>query len=417
MSRNHFALAVVACLAVGALTACGADDSDDDGASTDLGGLKGTPLKLSVAAFLDTPFGSLPDLYAGAQVAAENINADGGVNGRPIEIVTCNGKADAKGEEACAREAVDSDAIASVSNVFQVNAAAANQILADGGLTSIAGVGGDPTLYSLPTMYPIDFPAATFNGCASPEALAAVGDDTSICAFVGQNPFAEGVFSLAEPYLQGSEVGDHYAGSVSVPATQQDFNPVVQELDDKGANYVMVDIDPGSAGQVVTTAGSAGKDWSYCGDGGLFGPALLQQLAPVTKSFLTVVGLPPENSGNEYPLIKQFVDEMHQAVEDGNKDASIDVNHTSALRAWLGVQIFKEVAASIDGDVTRESFAEAMKTAKVDLGYAQIDFSKPLGNAPYERVFQPEAFITRWNEESSELDEVGQVNLLDLLVH
>jgi ABC-type branched-subunit amino acid transport system substrate-binding protein len=357
----------------------------------------------------------VPDIFAGAEVAAENINAAGGVNGRPLEVVTCNGKADPKAELACARKGISENVIASAGSTSLANSPGVLEITDRAGIADVAGAVGAPEAASLPTMFPIDFIAASANGCVSPTAVNAVGGDAKIGVASAENPFAAGVFSLMEPYLKSPAVGDKYAGAVTVGATQQDLGPIVQDLDDKGANYIEVNIFPSVAAQLVSAAASAGKKWAFCGDGGLFGPQILRQLAPQTNGFLTSVGYPPANSGDKYPLIKQFVEEMKAAEEAGNKDANLDVNHVNALRAWLGMHIVKQVAEGIHGEVTKESFLKAMNTAKVDLGWAQVDFSKPLGQPPFERVFQPNMFIAKWNTDTKQLDEVGEVNVLKTL--
>jgi len=409
----------VACCSI-ALSACGDDDSDDDdsnggGAPTETTAARGEPLKVLVSAFLDAPVGTVPELFAGAEVAADNINAAGGIDGRPIEVITCNGKGDPKAEQACARKGVSEKVIAGVSNVFAVNPGA-YEVLGRAGIADVGPVGGAPVLYSAPTSYPIEHVIATANGCVSPEAIGTAGDDAKVGVVVAQNPFAEGVFSLLEPYLQSApQVKDKYVGSVSVPATQQDYGPIVQELADKGADYIEVNVPPTEATRFVTAAGTAGKKWTFCADGGLFGHQILEQVGPLSESFLTSVGVPPASSGDEYPLIQQYVDEMKAAEDAGNEDASIEINHVNSVRAWLAMQVFEQVASGIDGEVTTESFAEAMKTAKVDLDYAEIDFSKPLGKPPLERVFQPTLFISEWNEDTKDLDEITQANALELL--
>jgi len=405
------------------LSACGSDDSDD--ASSDGGAApakttsttkaaSGDPLKVLVTSFANAPIGDVPQIWAGAEVAAENINAAGGVNGRPLEVVRCNGKGDPKAEQACARKAISEKVIAGASNVFAVNPQGAYEILSRAGIADVGGIGAHPALFSAPSEYPIEFGAASFNACVSPLALETAGDDVKVGVVVGQNPFAEGIFKSIEPYLK-TKVADQYVGSVSVPPTQQDYRPVVQKLADKGANYIVVDIPPTEATRFVTAAGTAGKKWHMCADGGLFGPQLLEKLGPLTESFITETGVPPAHTGDKYPLVQQYVDEMKAAQEAGNKDADIQRDHVNSIRAWLAMQVVKQVASGIDGAVTTESFAKAMKTATVDLDYAKIDFSKPLGRPPLERVFHSEVFVTKWNNDTKALDDVGQVNVLELL--
>ena len=410
--RWTMVLAALACLAIAGLTACGDDDNDKAAKTSTSEGkaATGKPINVLSTSFVDAPFGSVPEIWTGAEVAAKNINEAGGIDGRPIKIVTCNGKGDPKAEEACARKGVSEDAVASSGNIFVANAGGAMEVLQRAQISDIAGATGDPAALALDNAYPISFDAASVNACGAPTALDAAGDDAKVGAVVEQTPFGKGAFSLLEPYLKSPEVGDKYVGSVSVAPTQQDFSSIVQDLDDKGANYVIPALAPGGVSKVVSAAGTSGKKWTFCADAGSFPPPLLAKLAPLTKGFFTSGGFPPTSSADKYPLIARFVKEM-EATQKG----SLESNPIAAMRAWIGVFIISEVARGIDGDVTAESFANAMKTAKVDLDYADVDFSKPLGKPPFVRQFQPNAFVSRWNSENKEAEDLGQVNLVETL--
>ena len=426
------ALAFVAvCVAAFGLSACGSSSSTSSNSTESTtaaaGGAgesapatagkeaTGKPLKILVTSFVNAPLGNVPEIWAGAEVAAENINKEGGINGRPIEVVPCNGKNDPKAEVACARKGVSEGVIAGDGNVFQTNPEGSYEVLNRAGIADIAGFGGSPALFTLPNEYPIGFIAATANGCLAPQTLESAGSGTKIGVVYAQNPFGEGVYSLMEPLLKSPQMGSKWAGSIGVPDSEQDFSSVVQELDEKGANMVQLDVTPTPAAQIVTTAASSGKKWSFCADGGLIGPQALEELGSLTESFFTSSVVPPISSGEKYPLVKQFVEEMTAAKEAGKEDANIELNPINPMTAWMGMQIIKQVADGIKGEVTAKSFWDAMKTAKVNLGYAKFDFAKPLGTAPFERVFQPTGFITKWNNSTKELDEVAQVNLLEPL--
>ncbi|GGF31813.1 ABC transporter substrate-binding protein [Subtercola lobariae] len=400
-----FGVAIVTAVTV--LAGCSSSGSSGDDPNA---GLTGTPIKLSMSAYIDSPIGSLPEIFSGAEVAAENINKAGGINGRPIQIETCNGKADAATEVTCAQNAVnDTQVLANISSVFAANQAGATQAMQAGGLADVGSVGGDPAVFALDNEYPIEFVPAMTNACAAPEVS---GPDAKIGVIVLQNPFSQGTFQVMEPYLKSSAVGSRYVGSVSIPVTQQDYSSVIQELADKGANYIVPLTGQAAGAQIVTAANSAGHNWTFCADAGVFGTSAVSQLAPMTKEFLTSSGFPPTSA--DYPLVKQFDTEMAAAEKAGDSNASLQINPGNSMRAWLSVHIFAMVAAGISGDITRQSFSTAMTTAKVDLGYAQIDFSKPLGTPPFLRVFQPLATASRWDTGSNQFQKVSQVNLLDL---
>jgi branched-chain amino acid transport system substrate-binding protein len=85
-------------LALSALAACGgaAEDSNDSGSGGDSGG-GGEVLKVGVYGPAQIPQGQ--DVRDGAQLAADEINEDGGVDGAQIEIVFCDSENGAKPEK------------------------------------------------------------------------------------------------------------------------------------------------------------------------------------------------------------------------------------------------------------------------------------------------------------------------------
>jgi hypothetical protein len=55
---------------------------------------------------VDTPQGSFPGALAAAQGAAMAINKAGGINGHPIDVITCNNENTPAGATKCAEQAV-----------------------------------------------------------------------------------------------------------------------------------------------------------------------------------------------------------------------------------------------------------------------------------------------------------------------
>lgn len=113
--RTLVALATVA--AVGTLTACGSSSSDDGGGGSGGGG--GGPLKIALV----TPgsgalavFGK--DAQRGWQLAADEVNAKGGVDGHEVELITADTDGTPPKTLAAVRKAVTQDGAHYVSAVF-----------------------------------------------------------------------------------------------------------------------------------------------------------------------------------------------------------------------------------------------------------------------------------------------------------
>src|SRR4051794_31888376 len=102
--------AVLLSIAAGtlALAACGSStktQSASTPSATTRTGPKptGAPIKVMIAGTLDGPT-TLPELPHGAQAAADRINVEGGIKGRPLDVIVCDDNNPSP--DACACKAV-----------------------------------------------------------------------------------------------------------------------------------------------------------------------------------------------------------------------------------------------------------------------------------------------------------------------
>lgn len=95
------------------------------------------PIRLGVAGSFGTPIGA-PMLRA-AQLAADEINANGGIDGRPIELVTRDDRADADTAVAVARDLAASPVVAVVGHLFSGMSLAAAPVY-NGGARPVAAI-------------------------------------------------------------------------------------------------------------------------------------------------------------------------------------------------------------------------------------------------------------------------------------
>jgi ABC-type branched-subunit amino acid transport system substrate-binding protein len=77
----------------------------------------GVPVKVFLTAPLSDPSFAIPELLSGAQASAAAINAKGGINGHPVQIVSCNDQANPNQATTCADQAV-SDHVTAVTGFF-----------------------------------------------------------------------------------------------------------------------------------------------------------------------------------------------------------------------------------------------------------------------------------------------------------
>ena len=75
---------------------------------------EGEPIKVMVTAPVDTQLPPYPNIPGAAEVYEQYINANGGVAGRPLEVITCDNKGEPNEGANCARQAVEEGVVAVV---------------------------------------------------------------------------------------------------------------------------------------------------------------------------------------------------------------------------------------------------------------------------------------------------------------
>jgi ABC-type branched-subunit amino acid transport system substrate-binding protein len=413
------AVAAAGMIAVGAGAGCGSSDSDTTSSSASTGSTtakpSGPPLKIYSVAPVDSPLASEPEIFAGAKAAVRALNERGGIAGREVELVACNGKSDPNEEVACARNAVSDGAIAVVGALTPMNGQGFTDTLSDGGVANVADVAISPAEFSQPINFPIDAAGLVYVGCG---ALGAKASDTSNVTLLSLNlAVSKAVAGLMG---QGAQVaGVPVKGPITFPPSQGDLSPIVQQVANSDPGIVALGLTPQVIGQFIDAANSQGRDWPMCAASGTMDGKLLSAVS--AQNMYGATGFPPLSDAATNPQLKRFREEMEaeKAGGDDAADTSAEGYNEASLRAWLGVQVVADVANGIKGDVTPERFLEAISQATVDTGVVPpLDFAKPQRVKGYERMFNPMVELTKWNADSKSFESIGGLeafNALDAL--
>jgi branched-chain amino acid transport system substrate-binding protein len=389
-------LALVAALAAAfVVSGCGSDDSSSSTSSSKAGGATKDPIKLWTISFVDSPFGSVPGPFAGAKAAARAINKAGGVNGHPIEVTTCNSHFTPADELACARNAVKDGATAMVGSLAFANSPANLAIWKRGNLANVGGLPTVPQDFVSPINFPINSFLSTI-ACvtAFPKAVKA----TKIGFPVLDLAISKATFGLDQKAAAKSGV---QTVDVTVPATATDLSTYVQQLSNKGADAITIGLDPAKSPQFIKAAADVGKTWPYCHSDGVVTGGQLVQLGDTASNYYAGSTVPPLTAVDQYPMLQKFIDDMaaEKASGDDQADTSVDKYASNMLIAWLSVQTVKQVAEKIDGPIDHDTFMDAIKTSKVDLGgiVPDIDFAKENPTPGFNRMFNPRVVLLKWD--------------------
>jgi branched-chain amino acid transport system substrate-binding protein len=363
--RRGIALAATGALLVGA--ACGGDDddgssgSDEDEATTgqeatDLLGpeepASGEPIRLGMVGDGATQAFDNRDELLSAEAAAEYWNTHhGGVQGRPIEVVTCETGADPAGGTDCANQMVESDVVA---------VALSQSAVAESVWTPLHDA-GIPTLF-LQT---------------STEGLLA-DDQTS---FTMVNPLAT-LFSVPVA-LAESEGTDRVAFvNIDVPQALASFESgeAGEVLDAAGLEYDLIRIPPGTADMTSQMQEIANSDAgvTYIVGNDAFCIAAIQGLQAVGyEGAISTVSqcitdatreaLPDGLEGISITAVMALGDEddaayqLYQAVMGTYGDEVADVDNALAMGGYTVMASLASALSGVEGEVTPESAAAAIK--------------------------------------------------------
>jgi ABC-type branched-subunit amino acid transport system substrate-binding protein len=153
MRKHRLASAGVTIGVLVSLTAC-AGGGVGHPASEAPAGLTGDPIVLADISELTGVPGLDPSPFAkGAQAAADYVNSNGGVDGRPIEVTSCDSKNDPGASAACGQAAISDGAVA-IQGVNDAGPAGVDAMMSAEGIVQMS-MPTSPTQFSDPNWYPL----------------------------------------------------------------------------------------------------------------------------------------------------------------------------------------------------------------------------------------------------------------------
>ncbi|MFE2045652.1 ABC transporter substrate-binding protein [Streptomyces sp. NPDC059477] len=338
-----------------------------------------------------------PGMPAFASAYARWINANGGLGGRKLRVLTCNDNNDSVGAAACARRAVKEGAVAVIGSYSQ-HADSFFPILEGSGIPYIGGYGTTSDEFTSPLSYPV-------NG-GQPVLLAGLGNelakecDTTV--LVRPDTIAgDELPPLLNAGLTAGERDD--AGDVRAPedatayatasrqaleqATADDLGTgcVVPALGDRTSTFmdsfrrVREDYPDVATGTVLGSVDQTVIDAS----GGASGP---YEGSYVTSWY-------PGATDKRWDAMKKVISE--QAFTD----TRIDPTDAGVQTTWIAYTVFKAVVDEIGGgEVNADTVRHALDSGmKIDTGgltpQLRWQFSDKLGKVGFPRLVNANATL------------------------
>jgi branched-chain amino acid transport system substrate-binding protein len=295
----------------------------------------GPPIHLGMMSPINSATLSLPDVVKAAQAGVADVNAHGGINGRPVVLDHCDDQDNPAQATVCAQQLLNTNRdVALVACVGRQDAAlwpvldATNKI-------SFGMVLGTPDSYSNPQSYPLmGGSAPAFN----------------IPALIAQD---KSIKKVAVAYTAGSSTGQVVYDNVSaalnkfkltpislpVNPAATDMTPYALQLQQSGAQALLISIAPQSAAPLSAAAAARNPNMKFYINGWVMNGNAVNAFksAGVTPVVAMSAKLDPT-----IPLFKQYMADMAKYASDVK-----DVRFELQLNSWLSVILYARIANKI----------------------------------------------------------------------
>lgn len=225
LSASRWRLVAVAAASAMILTACGSGDSKNASA-----GLEGDPIVLGQIIPIDNPNNSNPGYRSAAQLAARYINENGGIDGRPLKVETCDDRVDPNQATVCARKLLQEDDALALVGSLSSQGPNIYPILKETGKVSFGNMPVVPEDFNNPLSYPISAGtgATIFASMVKPDDVTAiVHASTPGGTYAGQTIKAS------------FDAAGRKAFKVEVDGAASDMQPFCRKIAQQGATAVI----------------------------------------------------------------------------------------------------------------------------------------------------------------------------------
>ena len=356
-SRRRSALTVgaLATASVLALTACGGGNSNaasvsSGGAATSSGpALTGTPIPIGVISSLSGP--QAPSSNQGDTVApawAEWVNANGGLNGHPVKIISVDDGGDPAKAQAAEKKLVDEDKVVAILVGSDNLVPAYDQDAISKGVPLVSGSANSADWYSNAGMFP------TVTDVVSGQATQLL-----VAQKYGHaKKFADLYCAEVAACANGTKIQEPVAGklgigftSLAVSSTATSYTAQCLQLQQDKVDYAQLNFSSAAAAKFIQDCQAQG-----------FNPTWGSSAGAIGKDFLDIDGITVYGPAYAFPSVadtapaKTFRDAMKQYAKDDNW-----AEGTGSF-TWSGLEVLRKALANAGDQVTPQDVTTALNT-------------------------------------------------------
>ena len=325
-----------------------------------------------------------------AKAAAQAINAAGGVQGRPLAILTCDDKFDPNATLDCVRQAVDGHAAAIISGLMLAGdyLDAASQA----GIPVIPAVGFQSAEFQNDDSFPITAGGAGLATAAIAEVLAQGVTNISL-VYDESSGIAKPAAEAAAAGLKAQ--GITVANIIPMPIDIADASSILAAAEAGGATGVALLVQGSQAAKFITAADQADSKLLIGSYDLSLEPATIKTLGPAADGVLMASSF-RQLTDVTNPGVKEFLAEMTAY------DPTMKTDDWSIPGVGIGTYTATHLVGEALSNATTPDAAGVLaalpKITDFDIGItAPIDFSKPNTTfiPTFTRVFNTSYFFSQ----------------------
>lgn len=413
-SWRFAAVGAAAALVLAACGGSGGDSSTDTASPTDGGATTsaappptpaGDPIKAMTVTDLNSQGPVYPNIDYTAQAYETWINANGGINGQPLDVIVCDSQGTADGSTACARQAVEEGVIAVVGS-FNFAPDALVDVLEPAGIAyfgacCMLGAQEFQSKIAFPLgshqMYGVGFVKKGLEeGCEKMHAVIIQGAESFF-----------GVLQLAAERLGGADRLDQEF--TVLPAVAQDYAPQVAEALAGGTDCVLMVVS-----ETPFLAWMPAWEQADTENVKLFGPqgnlsSKVVAQSPDATEGAFVVGAFPDLSCDAWT-------DYRAALQAINAPTTEDYNSLGGLGTWTAYMGMTQIAESMTDEINSANFLKAADTAVVNLPgmIPDVNFAEEFNGFPaFLRMFNTSVVYSQ--VQNGVIAPLGSCNEFDLV--
>jgi branched-chain amino acid transport system substrate-binding protein len=239
------------------------------------------------------------------QLAVERVNQDGGVLGKPVELVTYDDRADGKEAVALARKLIQQDGVVGVvGGSYSTPTRAVAPIFQDEEVPMVAAyaVHPDVTLAG-PYCFRNGF-LGMVEGKAAAHVAVALLKGQRIALLTSYNDFGRTLVEGFKAYLADHAQGAQVVSEQTYPMAEKDFKAYLSKIKEANPDVLFSSGYYFQTGPVVKQAREMGLNVQVIGEEGADSPKFLEIAGPAAEGFVIVTNL---NRDDPRPAVQEFI--------------------------------------------------------------------------------------------------------------